>query len=336
MPAAGGGTARPRQRVAQPRHALAPSGSDVPEPLQAADETQTRIDGVIGALRGQPSPDSSQVRQLPVEQVEPLALVRSEQGRLGSLHQIDGPLGESLAGELGTVGFVQLVAGELARGLEHLDPDAGAGTCRLDADQVRFGQDLHEVEERRRRGGRQSPHRHRRLGRRAGCEHAERGECLLRRRRQEPEAPLQGGAHAPVLRGGVAATAAEQVQDLVEMPEHLGRGHDPGSSRRQFDRQRQTVEPDAELGDGGEVVGTLAVAEPGRRRALEEQAHARPVGRVVAAAVEGADHESHLAGDPQRDAAGCDDAHVGTGSHQGCDVAGGVRYLLHVVEHERE
>ena len=118
--------------------------------------------------------------------------------------------------------------------------------------------------------------------------------------------------------------------------------HRPHARRRQLDREGHTVEPDAQLGDGGAV--RLVELEVGLRGAgaLHEELHRGHVGELVEREVRTSRnrkgwHRPHqLGGDAERLAAGGQDLHVGTPlQHLLDELAGGVEHVLAVVEHEQ-
>ena len=68
--------------------------------------------------------------------------------------------------------------------------------------------------------------------------------------------PPDRGAERLLARVGVAA-ARELVQAAAQSREDLGRGQKTGPSRRELDRQREVVEPSAELRDRLGVTGVV-------------------------------------------------------------------------------
>jgi hypothetical protein len=72
-------------------------------------------------------------------------------------------------------------------------------------------------------------------------------------------------------REGGAAPSRQQTEPVGQAVEELLRGQDPRSDRRKLDRQRQTVEPAAEIHDGRLVRGGQLEAARCRQRPLREQ-----------------------------------------------------------------
>ena len=85
--------------------------------------------------------------------------------------------------------------------------------------------------------------------------------------------PLDRAPQGLVALGRAAATAGQQLEALVEAGGDVGRRHDRHPRRRQLDRERDAVEPAADLGDG------LGVAT---RRARTRAAPRAPARRTAA------------------------------------------------------
>ncbi len=73
--------------------------------------------------------------------------------------------------------------------------------------------------------------------------------------------------------GRSRGTAGQERQARSSRAQQRRRGQvgDPG--RRQLDRQRQPVQPAADLGDGGGVLGGQREVGPGGLGALDEEPH---------------------------------------------------------------
>ena len=114
---------------------------------------------------------------------------------------------------------------------------------------------------------------------------------------QQVVRPRNGGAQALVA-GVDAATTSEHLEAVVEVCSELSHRHRRQPGRRQLDRQRETVEPPADLVDDGDVrVGRLEAAEHGRGT-LTEQPHG--VGcATVTVHVEGRQVETDLVAEPE-------------------------------------
>ena len=114
---------------------------------------------------------------------------------------------------------------------------------------------------------------------------------------QQVVRPRDGGAQALVA-GIDAATTSEHVEAIVEVCSELSHRHRRQPGRRQLDRQRETVEPPADLVDDGDVrVGRLEAAEDGRGTLTE---HPHGVGcATVTVHVEGMQVETDLVAEPE-------------------------------------
>ena len=318
------GAAGTVERVAQPRSALEPPRADVPEALQPGRHAQARAVGIVGPLLGEATGDSAQVRQLPVEQVEPRQLVGTSEGELRPLDEADGPLGEALARELTTTGRVELARGRTGGSSRTCRSGGRHRSRRLQRDEVRIGQHLEEVEVRRGRGAAASPTR-------PSPRRSTRRRRTRRARRTPPGRPTAGAGRSTPARRACCVLLWGRRCDRSRGGR--GRGPDDGASRpggrsgtrrRELDGERDAVEPGAELGDVVELVGTRPSPNPvAAARSRKSRTSGRSPGRRCCRRGRGPS-EAHLAGDPQRDAARRHDAHVGAGAHQGGDVAGGV------------
>jgi len=113
--------------------------------------------------------------------------------------------------------------------------------------------------------------------RRAAREDAEAAEEGLLRRGEEVVAPGHGGVEGAVAGGAavVAGPGGQQVEAAAEPGQERGgrQQADPGGG--QFDRERQAVQPGADLRHGGRVPGRERKPRPRRRRPRHEEAHRR-------------------------------------------------------------
>ncbi len=84
---------------------------------------------------------------------------------------------------------------------------------------------------------------------------------------EQPDAPVDGVAHAALPSGRRARTAAEHVQLGVEPGDELGEAHRSQACRGELDRQRHPVESGAQLDDDADVVRRRDGSRdgPGRR-----------------------------------------------------------------------
>ena len=83
----------------------------------------------------------------------------------------------------------------------------------------------------------------------AAGEHREPFEDALLVVEQELVAPIDDGTQRLLSGQGRARPARQQAEPIVEPRGDLGERERPGTGRRQLDRQRQPVEPSADLGD---------------------------------------------------------------------------------------
>ena len=140
-------------------------------------------------------------------------------------------------------------------------------------------------------------------------------------------APADRGAQRPLAVGRVARAGAEQVEPAPEAVEDLARGEDLDARRRELDRQRQAVEPAADLRDRA---SSSASTQPG------STARARRTNSATAGSAASGGSASSCS------AASCSGARLVTTSFEGGDAAstaelpGGVEQLLEVVDHEQQ
>src|SRR5262249_11674182 len=104
------------------------------------------------------------------------------------------------------------------------------------------------------------------LQREAAAEHAELSEQPLLAGVEELVTRINRCPQRLVAGGPVAPAAREECQAAFESAEQRGWRQQPYARRRQFERERQSVEPDANLGDGcGVGVGQLEIRSGGSR-----------------------------------------------------------------------
>ena len=84
-------------------------------------------------------------------------------------------------------------------------------------------------------------------------------------------APVDDGPQGLLPRRGVAGTGDQQPEPVVEPREELVHAQGPDAGRRQFQRQRNPVEPPAQPGDSLGVTLIEAETRRGRRRPYREQ-----------------------------------------------------------------
>jgi hypothetical protein len=108
----------------------------------------------------------------------------------------------------------------------------------------------------------------------ATAEHGEPGEEPLQLGRQEPAAPLQRGPERLVPRAQVTLVANQQLEAALDLREHSLGGHLLDPRGGQFDRERNSFQPPAQLADRCRVrAGELEVRHR-LLRPVNEQRHA--------------------------------------------------------------
>ena len=153
-------------------------------------------------------------------------------------------------------------------------------------------------------------------------------ESLPLRVAKEVVAPVDRRAERLVALVGVAPSAREQIERVVQPFDHLrGREHsDAGGSK--LDRQRQPVEERADRGDGGGILVRQLEGVTGGAGSLHEQCD-----RVILR--ECGDGEEVLAADAKRLPAGDEEGDGGSTGEQSGDVGRRIDDLLEVVENEQ-
>ncbi len=126
-----------------------------------------------------------------------------------------------------------------------------------------------ERRSRARRPGRRAPRRLR-GGIRRRTRRAAKQRLLLAQ--QQVVAPLDRGAQRPLALVQILRAAGEEVQPLVEAAQERGRWKRAHAGRGELDRERQALEPDADLGDGGRVLARQDELVDGGARPLAEEA----------------------------------------------------------------
>ena len=109
------------------------------------------------------------------------------------------------------------------------------------------------------------------LERAAADEDGEPREERLLVRPEQRVAPVDRRAQRLLARGQVARAAGEQVEALLEPGEQRLRREQLRARGRQLDRERQAVEPDADLGDRRRVRARDGEVGLDRLRALDEE-----------------------------------------------------------------
>ena len=103
------------------------------------------------------------------------------------------------------------------------------------------------------------------------CEHAELREEPLRIGVEQVVAPVERQAEGPLVPRRVAAPAGEELEAISEPGEERHRRKQLGSRRGELDRERQAVEPYAQLGDRGRILLGQGEARIGGLRARDEE-----------------------------------------------------------------
>ncbi len=180
-----------------------------------------------------------------------------------------------------------------------------------------------------------------RLEREAGREHAEVLEHVALRIGQEAHAPLDRRLHRAVPFGHVADGRGQQRKRPFEPLRDAGSRQHPHLRGGQLDRQRQALQPAADVGDiGGVVLGEREVGldrpgavdeqrDGGRLPCAIQARRRRPLGRG-----EGGDLVDALAADAQHDAARHQEARERRDRVQPHEHGCGIHDLLEVVEHD--
>jgi hypothetical protein len=124
--------------------------------------------------------------------------------------------------------------------------------------------------------------------RRAAGEHGETGEGPALVRRQQRPAPLERRRERALARGRVARAGAERVEAFAQPPGELGHRQHVDATGRQLDRERQPVQPAADLEQGRGVAFGQREPRITRLRDGDEERHGRrrwPGGRSSVAPV---------------------------------------------------
>ncbi len=156
---------------------------------------------------------------------------------------------------------------------------------------------------------------------------------------QQVPAPVDDGAQRAVARQRGAAAAGEQPEAIVEAPGDLLGRQRAQAGGGELDRQRQAVQPAADLDDRGDVLRVDGEAGRRRRAAVGEQLDRRMGERLVDAGVRAGpgqrrDLDQPLADDAQRLAAGRQDAQRAGSAPSSSSASGGdvADQVLAVVE----
>ena len=165
-----------------------------------------------------------------------------------------------------------------------------------------------------------------RLGGEAAAEEREPAEQPLFCEIEQPDAPVDRRAHRPVAHRRIPRAARERVETGVEQPQQLSGRERPKPRRGQLDRQRQPLEPVADLVKLG-AVGIDPCAR-GRRSGGEQPAGGVPVQRV--------DVEDPFGAQPKQTPARHEHGQARSSIEQRGDLRCAVDEVLEVVEDEQE
>ena len=160
---------------------------------------------------------------------------------------------------------------------------------------------------------------------------------------EQADAPVDRRLHRPVPIGKVAHRRGQQRKDVLQALSDALRGQQAHFRGSQLDRQRQAVEPSADVRDGVRVLGGEGELRLGRLGAIDEQLDGRRTARTFHAHGPGAfgcpqcpDLVDLLAPDAQHDPAGHQEAREGRDGVQPNELGGGIHDLLEVVEHDQD
>ena len=176
----------------------------------------------------------------------------------------------------------------------------------------------------------------------AAHEDRETPEQCSRVRVQQVMAPVDGAPQCPLAVGAIGRGRLQQVKAMPQARQQGLRWQQLDARRRQLDGQRQAVEADADLDDGGSVRGRQREVRPDRPRAQHEQRHRlgcqqRIEVKLAAGSRERQRRHRHLllSRDVQGRPAGDDDLEVAGPAQQPGHRVRGREHLLEVVEHEQ-
>ncbi len=165
------------------------------------------------------------------------------------------------------------------QGLEQREPDLPEGRVGDDERLVdEAGQHVGDV---RRLDVAPGADRLGRVERAAAGEHGQTIEHALLVLEEQVVAPLDHGAERLLARQRGADAAGQQPEPVVEPRGELSDGDGPGAGGGQLDREREAVEPGADLGDDRRHVGAPSRAPTDRGGSVDEQG-GRVVGRTAA------------------------------------------------------
>jgi hypothetical protein len=268
------------------------------------------------------------------------------------LHQIGRPLRIVLRREVrvpGAVGafeqlplahLMQPLAGILAHRLEQLV--AGRATLAVDAHERLFDQAAEQLEDRAGSERLTAAYLLGGLEAEAAGEDGEPPEQHALVGAEQLVAPVERGRERPLPRKRRAAARAEHAERVAQPLQYLFRREHADPCRRQLERERHAVEPDAELGhragvahvdlEAGRSVRSPFGKQPHRPQAHEIGGRRQP---LEVRQRERRDAPRDLALDPERLTARREQHHPGAGAHdRGGKRRAGIDQVLAVVEHD--
>ena len=264
-------------------------------------------------------------------------LAGSQSCRSGDrLEQLRAPLGVAMMDRRVLAAVVEPLDRELADGLEQAIADRAGCAIALDKG---MADELVEDTEHVADPGRRIVHRIGdadpldRPGPGATAEHAQSAEQDRFLRAEELVTPRERRAKCPVAIRRVARPGRQQGQAAIEPPRDLVDPQPAHARGRELDRQRQTVEPRADEGNGRGILGGRDEVGHDARHAIDEE-----LGRVGldgARQAEGRHRIEVLARQPKLRLAGGDDRQARGAGEQLGQQRRRVEHVLEVVEDEQ-
>ena len=272
----------------------------------------------------------------------PHVLIGTFQSRARLLREAGEVLGVTPAPSVGVAGLVEALACVRSERLQHRV--SRATVCRAVADHHGLADQARErldgIPALDALPGRHGFGRGRTEGSR---EDAESSEDALLGRRTEREGPVDRGAQGLVALDGGTSPTGQEPEAFVETSRDLGRAHGDDSRRRgELDRERDAVEPSAQLPDRGAGRRVEHEGRIHRLRAIDEQSPGvAPDERLEVRRRVGygkrAQRSHVLAVDREALAAGCQDADLWRfPQHRIDEPRRGIEQVFAVVQHEEQ
>jgi ABC-type amino acid transport system permease subunit len=310
---------RQRQRPGKPLLRVCQVSPDSP----VAPHCRRQANGVrCISLIVQPGEGRQYIWQVEIEASQPGAAIRAIDFRAdppGERHEVPGV---AQSNQIRFLGDFQLIKGKFPDRLQH-------GVPRFSSD-IEHGPDQALIDQRfqgRQHGGfRFACDGDRRIQREAASKHTQPAKQCLLVAGQQVMTPGDRALHCLEALRLVPRATGEQWQPALEAIQHGGWGKQVAPRRRQFDRQRQAIEPPANLGDRGR--GRFGSGHIGSHScgAGQEQPYRLGIDYLSTGTGRGQGHrrdrERMLAADAQGSTAG----------DQQCQARAGVQ---HIAEHRR-